>query len=435
MLSISACFVGLTLVAARAVAQNTAEECFADGYVNPCMGFAMDFHDGGSYFQNISSSDDFTFSSQFEGCQADAFANNLLVDPNGDQYLCTDTDIFPEDTTGTSTCPLEKQQMWSGDWTVVIISNNGEKGCPIAIQRDFELTVAEPSTEMYTPTVTIPTGNAFHSYEYLLLLTHSSDYTCGNQHIGHDDDGLADTHIDRHKSKIHPQTHYDHQTQTGDDHEDRDNCLPHRATQKDKKATITPTLVTAAALQITTIPEPTPKPRMRRAPLDAEGRLLEKQAFVAERRAWLEEKWQLKKRGLDVATTTITESDVNLQIQHDNFNLDRSGNNNDHHFRSYYDEYTTNDDYALERENNSIPSNRHCGKPLVQSSNLCSSFTKHSFFSFFSFQPTPTKTKTKYTFTTTTVSTKTLSPTFTITVRTAPAAASASCTKRGGKMV
>lgn len=49
---------------------------------------------------------------------------------------------------------------------------------------------------------------------------------------------------------------------------------------------------------------------MRRAPLDAEGRLLEKQAFVAERRAWLEENGQLEKRGLDVATTTVTESDV-----------------------------------------------------------------------------------------------------------------------------
>ena len=73
-------------------------------------------HDGGSYFQNISSPDDFSFSSEFEGCQADAFANNLLVDPNGDQYLCTDTDLFPDDTTETSTCPLEKQQMWSGDW-------------------------------------------------------------------------------------------------------------------------------------------------------------------------------------------------------------------------------------------------------------------------------------------------------------------------------
>ncbi|KAI6831386.1 hypothetical protein KC340_g7680 [Hortaea werneckii] len=364
MLSISACFVGLTLVAARAVAQNTAEECFADGYVNPCMGFAMDFHDGGSYFQNISSPDDFTFSSQFEGCQADAFANNLLVDPNGDQYLCTDTDIFPDDTTETSTCPLEKQQMWSGDWTVVIISNNGEKGCPIAIQRDFELTVAEPSTEVYTPTVTIPTVvtpvetsisvtttterltliSTVTSPKYTLKptttitpkrVTSTKTATIGTIRK------TAYTAIPVVKTKTLTKT-----------------CsLPHRATQKDKKATVTPTLVTAAALQITTIPEPTPKPRMRRAPLDPEGRLLEKQAFVAERRAWLEENGQLEKRGLDVATTTITESD------HDDFNFDRSSNNNDHYLRSYYDEHTTNDHYALEREDDIIPSNRHCAYP------------------------------------------------------------------------
>ncbi|KAI7595683.1 hypothetical protein KC316_g376 [Hortaea werneckii] len=364
MLSISACFVGLTLVAARAVAQNTAEECFADGYVNPCMGFAMDFHDGGSYFQNISSSDDFTFSSQFEGCQADAFANNLLVDPNGDQYLCTDTDIFPEDTTGTSTCPLEKQQMWSGDWTVVIISNNGEKGCPIAIQRDFELTVAEPSTEMYTPTVTIPT--VITPVETSTSVTTTTDWLTLTSIVTSPKFTLKPTTTIKPKRVTTTKTvtigtirktAYTAIPVVKTKTITKTCSLPHRATQKDKKATITPTLVTAAALQITTIPEPTPKPRMRRAPLDAEGRLLEKQAFVAERRAWLEEKWQLKKRGLDVATTTITESD------HDNFNLDRSGNNNDHHFRSYYDEYTTNDDYALERENNSIPSNRHCAYP------------------------------------------------------------------------
>lgn len=84
--------------------------------------------------------------------------------------------------------------------TVVIISNNGEKGCPIAIQRDFELTVAEPSTEVYTPTVTVPSGKIFRSYGDLLLLIHISNYTCGNQHIDHDDDGSADTHVDRDKS-------------------------------------------------------------------------------------------------------------------------------------------------------------------------------------------------------------------------------------------
>ncbi|KAI6911258.1 hypothetical protein D0869_04185 [Hortaea werneckii] len=364
MLSISAGFVGLTLVAARAVAQNTAEECFADGYVNPCMGFAMDFHDGGSYFQNISSPDDFTFSSQFEGCQADAFANNLLVDPNGDQYLCTDTDIFPDDTTETSTCPLEKQQMWSGDWTVVIISNNGENGCPIAIQRDFELTVAEPSTEVYTPTVTIPT--VITPVETSTSVTTTTDWLTVTSTVTSPKYTLKPT------TTITPKRVTTTQTVTiGTIRKTaytaipvvktktltKTCSLPHRATKKDKKATVTPTLVTAAALQITTIPEPTPEPRMRRAPLDAEGRLLQKQAFVAERRAWLEENGQLEKRGLDVATTTVTESD------HNDFNLDRSSNNNDHYLRSYYDEYTTNDYYALEREDDIIPSNRHRAYP------------------------------------------------------------------------
>lgn len=103
---------------------------------------------------------------------------------------------------------------------MVIISNNGEKGCPIAIQRDFELTVAEPSTEVYTPTVTIPTGKALHSYRDLLLLTNSSGYTCGNQHIGHDDDGLADTHIDRYKSKTHPQANDDNHTKASNYYKD-----------------------------------------------------------------------------------------------------------------------------------------------------------------------------------------------------------------------
>ncbi|OTA36734.1 hypothetical protein BTJ68_03349 [Hortaea werneckii EXF-2000] len=415
MLSISARFVGLTLVAARAVAQNTAEECFADGYVNPCMGFAMDFHDGGSYFQNITSPDDFSFSSQFEGCQADAFANNLLVDPNGDQYLCTDTDLFPDDTTETSTCPLEKQHMWSGDWTVVIISNNGEKGCPIAIQRDFELTVAEPSTEVYTPTVTIPSvitpvetstsvttttdrltlTSTVTSPKYTLkpttTITPKRVTTTKTKTIG-TIRKTAYTAIPVVKTKTITKT-----------------CsLPHKATQKDRKATVTPTLVTAAALQITTIPDPTPKPRMRRAALDAEGRLLEKQAFVAERRSWLEENGQLEKRGLDVATTTITESDTSK-------------------FSTTTSISTAAATTMIITSEATTTSTLRTTRTLLSGRTTLSQVTVTA--------PTPTKTKTKYTFTTTTVSTKTLHPTFTITTRTAPAAASASCTKRGGKMV
>jgi hypothetical protein len=49
-------------------------------YDNPCKSFGIDFQDGGSYFQNQSSSDDFTFVSTFEGCANDV-ATNVLVDP------------------------------------------------------------------------------------------------------------------------------------------------------------------------------------------------------------------------------------------------------------------------------------------------------------------------------------------------------------------
>ncbi|RMZ18074.1 hypothetical protein D0860_00013 [Hortaea werneckii] len=415
MLSISACFVGLTLVAARAVAQNTAEECFADGYINPCMGFAMDFHDGGSYFQNISSADDFSFSSEFEGCQADAYANNLLVDPNGDQYLCTDTDLFPDDNTETSTCPLQKQQMWSGDWTVVIISNNGEKGCPIAIQRDFELTVAEPSTEVYTPTITVPS--------VITPVETSTSVTTTTDRLSLTSTVTSPKYTFKPTTTITPKRVTTTKTKTIGTIREKaytaipvvktktitKTCsMPHRATQKDRKATVTPTLVTAAALQITAVPDPTPKPRMRRAALDAEGRLLEKQAFVAERRAWLEENGQLEKRGLDVATTTITEGDTS--------------------------KFSTTTSISTAPATTMIITSEATTTSTVRTTTtLLSGKTTLSQITVTA--PTPTKTKTKYTFTTTTVSTKTLHPTFTITVRTAPPAASASCTKKGGKMV
>lgn len=80
-----------------------------------------------------------------EGCQSDE-ANNILVDPNGDEYLCTNTNMQPDDTNELSTCPIEKDQMWSGDWSIVIMSNNGEAD-PIAYERDFYLSVGTPVTQ------------------------------------------------------------------------------------------------------------------------------------------------------------------------------------------------------------------------------------------------------------------------------------------------
>jgi hypothetical protein len=126
--------LALATVVGSAVAQDQTEQC---------VSFGIDFQDGGSYFQNKSSSDDFTFVSTFEGCQNDV-ANNILVDPSGDQYLCSDTPLQPKDTYQMSTCPLEKDELWSGAWSVIIISNNGDAE-PIAYQRDFSLEVAVPA--------------------------------------------------------------------------------------------------------------------------------------------------------------------------------------------------------------------------------------------------------------------------------------------------
>lgn len=129
-------------VAILAAAQDQQDD---PGYDNPCKSYGIDFQDDGSYFQNKSSTDSFSFVSTFEGCQSD-MANNILVDPNGDQYQCTDTALQPDDTYQMSTCPLEKCFLWSGAWSVIIISNNGDKGDPIAYQRDFSLEVGVPST-------------------------------------------------------------------------------------------------------------------------------------------------------------------------------------------------------------------------------------------------------------------------------------------------
>jgi len=38
----------------------------------------------------------------YKGCQADV-ADNILVDPNGDQWECTQTNLTPDDTPEMST--------------------------------------------------------------------------------------------------------------------------------------------------------------------------------------------------------------------------------------------------------------------------------------------------------------------------------------------
>ncbi|KAF2655214.1 hypothetical protein K491DRAFT_434841 [Lophiostoma macrostomum CBS 122681] len=117
-----------------------------------CYSYGIDFQNGGSYFQNSLSNDNFTFVSQYSGCQND-FAYNILVDPNGDQTLCSNTNLQPDDTNMLSTCPIEKSQLFSGPWSIVILSDNGDDPS-IAYERDFSLSVGPQLTSTYTPTVT-----------------------------------------------------------------------------------------------------------------------------------------------------------------------------------------------------------------------------------------------------------------------------------------
>lgn len=112
---------------------------------NPCHSYGIDFQDkGGPYFQNISSPEDFTFVSTFEGCEND-YATNIIVDPHGDQLQCSDTPLQPDDTYQMSTCPLKKNSLYSGAWSLIILGNNGDKE-QFAYQRDFKLIVGEPVT-------------------------------------------------------------------------------------------------------------------------------------------------------------------------------------------------------------------------------------------------------------------------------------------------
>ncbi|KAK7183594.1 hypothetical protein DPSP01_010429 [Paraphaeosphaeria sporulosa] len=117
-----------------------------------CHSYGMDFQSGGTYFQNSLSSDNLTFVEQFEGCNQDV-AYNIIVDPQGDQNLCTDTNLAPDDTDMLSTCPLRKNQLVSGTWSIIVISDNGE-GVPLAAQRDFVLSVGPQLTSTTTPTIT-----------------------------------------------------------------------------------------------------------------------------------------------------------------------------------------------------------------------------------------------------------------------------------------
>lgn len=110
----------LLCAAAHAFAQTATTEAESSASTQVCESYGIDFQSGGSYFQNASSTAPFTFVSVFEGilynlayrsrqrltssigCNPD-ICQNLLVDPSGNEYVCSNTSLTPDDSYQQST--------------------------------------------------------------------------------------------------------------------------------------------------------------------------------------------------------------------------------------------------------------------------------------------------------------------------------------------
>ncbi|PSN72804.1 hypothetical protein BS50DRAFT_568407 [Corynespora cassiicola Philippines] len=117
-----------------------------------CLSFGVDFVDEGHYFINSQSTEPFTCVSKFQGCNEDV-ADVLLVEPSGDEFLCTQIGTTPDGDPKLSTCPILKNQMVSGEYMILVLGNNDD-GNPFAWQRDITLDVGLQATATVTPTVT-----------------------------------------------------------------------------------------------------------------------------------------------------------------------------------------------------------------------------------------------------------------------------------------
>ncbi|OAL50290.1 hypothetical protein IQ07DRAFT_423235 [Pyrenochaeta sp. DS3sAY3a] len=117
-----------------------------------CYAYGVDYVDESSYFINSLSAEQFMSVSYFQGCNP-GLADVLFVDPDDDEYLCSQLQTTPENEFKMSTCPIRKDQMISGHWLLLVLGNNGD-GQPFAWQRDLYLTVAPQITTTITPTVT-----------------------------------------------------------------------------------------------------------------------------------------------------------------------------------------------------------------------------------------------------------------------------------------
>ncbi|KAF2447691.1 hypothetical protein P171DRAFT_461869 [Karstenula rhodostoma CBS 690.94] len=119
-----------------------------------CYSYGVDFVDEGDYFIN-NSNESFTCVSTFQGCNKGPDpAEILFVDPNNEEYLCSEVQTTPADTPMLSTCPFTKNEMISGHNMILVIGNNDD-GEPFAWQRG-QYTISQDKPCWYSPTLVHP---------------------------------------------------------------------------------------------------------------------------------------------------------------------------------------------------------------------------------------------------------------------------------------
>lgn len=85
-----------------------------------CKSYGLDYKDGKSYHM-VRSSSSFSGHEEFKGCKDDQ-AYNVLVDPQGNEYECSQTPLQPSDTSQEYVC-----DSWTYDtmYTGMISGLNG----------------------------------------------------------------------------------------------------------------------------------------------------------------------------------------------------------------------------------------------------------------------------------------------------------------------
>ncbi|THX35396.1 hypothetical protein D6D12_00308 [Aureobasidium pullulans] len=117
-----------------------------------CTSYGIDFKGDGHYFINKNSNESFTAVSEFYECTGTA--NVILIAPDGDSFYCSDVPTTPDYTDAVTTCPIQKNQMYSGDWTLVLLDNNGNN-TSFSAKRVLHLDVGEQVTSTVIPTITL----------------------------------------------------------------------------------------------------------------------------------------------------------------------------------------------------------------------------------------------------------------------------------------